>query len=112
MPGRLATARSMGIEVASHPLGDDGDQAQLQVGSPTERPEEEVPGTFDGKRNGIDGRDGAHIETSPKYESVPQTTRILSAKFHSRMRRGAPPGVEGGQSALALEPVALFLVAN
>jgi hypothetical protein len=56
------------VEVAAQAFGDDGDQAELQKGSPVEGPEEEVPGALDGERDGIDCRDGAHCKTFPAKE--------------------------------------------
>jgi hypothetical protein len=49
------------VDVAPKAFRDDRDQAKLQKRSPVEWPEEELPGALNGKRNGIDGRNGAHM---------------------------------------------------
>jgi hypothetical protein len=48
------------MEIAPDTFGDDGDQAELQIGSPAKWPEEEIPGALNGGRNGIRGRDREH----------------------------------------------------
>jgi hypothetical protein len=47
-----------GMEVAPNSLGDDGDQAELQIGSPAEWLEEKLLGALNGKRDGIRCGDG------------------------------------------------------
>jgi hypothetical protein len=54
---RRMTAMRGGTEVVSNPFRDDGDQAKLQIGSPTEWPEEEILCALNGRRNGISGVD-------------------------------------------------------
>jgi hypothetical protein len=62
-----------GTEIASDPLGDDGDQAQLQIGSPAEWPEKELPGALNGKRNGIRGGNESHWSPLLIRHSVSQS---------------------------------------
>src|SRR5579863_6473707 len=62
---RSRTAVRRGAGIASNTLGNDRHQAQLQIGSPTEGPEEELFGALDCERNGIDCRYGAHWKPFP-----------------------------------------------
>jgi hypothetical protein len=48
------------MEIAAQAFGDDRDQAKLEIRSPVEWPEEQVPGALNGGRNSIDGGDDAH----------------------------------------------------
>jgi hypothetical protein len=41
--------------VAANALGDQCDKAKLEIGSPSEGPEEEIPGALNRKRNRISG---------------------------------------------------------
>ena len=58
---RRGAAMRRGLKIAPKTFGDNRDQAKLQVGAPGEWPEEELPGALNGKRNGIHGRDSAHM---------------------------------------------------
>jgi hypothetical protein len=49
-----------GLEIVPQTLGDDRDQAKLQIGTPTERFEEKILRALNRKGDGIGGRDNAH----------------------------------------------------
>jgi hypothetical protein len=60
MSRRMPAMRG-GTEVVSNTFRDDRYQAKLQIGSPAKWPEEKLPGALNGGRNGIHGRDCAHM---------------------------------------------------
>ena len=72
VPRRNITVRR-GVEVAPEPFRDDCDQAKLQIGSPAEWPEEELPGALNGKRNGIRGGNESHLAPLLIRHSVSQS---------------------------------------
>ena len=79
MSQRMTTMRR-GMEIASNTFRDDRDQAKLQIGSPVEWPEEKLPGALNGGRNGIHGRDGAHMRPFRVRHSVAQNYADITWK--------------------------------
>src|SRR5580658_1450214 len=59
------------MEVAPKAFRDHCDQAKLQIGSQVERPEKELPGALDGRRNSIGSRDGAHLSPFQGRQRIP-----------------------------------------
>ena len=87
---RRGIAMVRGIEVVSEPFCDDGDQAKLQVGSPAEGPEEELPGALNSKRNSIGGRDSAHRLPFRGRHSVPRKYAISRCEVPEPAAEFAP----------------------
>lgn len=75
------------MEPAGKTLGDDGHQSELQVVSPREWPEEEFLCALNGRRDGIGGRDSAHMSPFRGRHTVQET-------YADIMREVPQPGAE------------------
>ena len=98
--------------VAADSFSDDRDEAQFQIRSPGELPEEKLPGALNGKRDGVYGGDGNHAAPFWSRPSVPLNYAESMGEVPQRVGNCAPPCVECRKGAFAHDAMALLFVAD